>query len=132
LFVVLASLAVSLFLGGLRQEILDRFLYGTIMKIDRPPTDESRLTQPDVLAAVRFASDNLYRYYQFYSNMAVAITVAYSAWLIQDWGWSWWRVGGLALLTSSLVVLLMSATYSLKRYYKALGEILVVEGGDGE
>ena len=120
LFVLLASMAVGLFLSGLRQEILDRLFLGKVLKIRRPVLDEKKLTRPDVLAAVRFSAENLYRYYQFYANMAFALTFAYVAWLAHDWGWSPWRVVGFGSLLLSIVVLIMSATYSLKRYHESL------------
>jgi hypothetical protein len=71
-------------MSGLRQEFLDGLVYRKLLKIERPETDDSKLAEPAVLAAVRFASDNLYRYYQFYSNMAIAILSTYLAWLVHQ------------------------------------------------
>jgi hypothetical protein len=125
LFVLLASMAVGLVISGLRQEILDRLFFAKVLKIERPPLDEMKLIRPDVLAAVRFSAESYYRYYQFYANMAFAVTFAYVAWLAHDWGWSWWRVGGLGLLLLSVIVLIKSSTYSLERYYESLKGIFV-------
>ena len=119
LFVLLASMAVGLFLSGLRQEVLDRWFFKWL-KIERPSLDQSKLTNPEVLNAVRFSAENLFRYYQFYANMAFAIAFAYVAWLLANFGWSWWRGLGALLLILSISVLIMSATYSLKRYYASL------------
>jgi hypothetical protein len=124
LFVLLSSLAGGLFISGLRQQVLEDFLFRRLFKLERPSVDESRLTQPDVLGALRFAADNLYRYYQFYSNMAFAIIFAYAAWLINDWGWSAPRALGLVGIGASTIVLVLSARYSLKRYFGTLESIL--------
>ena len=120
LFVLLASMAVGLFLSGLRQEILDRLLFERTLKIRRPVPSKNRLAQPEVIAAIRFSAESFYRYYQFYANMAFALAFAYVAWLVHDWGWSPTRYAGVGLLLLSIVVLIMSATYSLRRYYESL------------
>jgi hypothetical protein len=76
--------------------------------LERPSVDEARLTRPEVPGALRFAADNLYRYY---SNMAVAIIFAYAAWLLSDWKWSVWRVLGPAgILASTIILVLALAT----------------------
>jgi len=94
---------MGLFMSGIRQEILDGFLLKR-MGISRPEIDESKLTDVEVLTALKFVSDSFYRYYQFYANMAVAITFTYIAWLIHDWHWSWWRLAGFVLLVLGLTV----------------------------
>jgi hypothetical protein len=129
LFVLVASLAVGLFVSGVRQEVLDGIVFGRFMHLHRPETDESKLTNPDVLGALQFASENLYRYYQFYSNMALAVVVTYAAWLGHRWYWSRWRAGGLILLIAGVFALIRSATYSRKRYFHALEDIIGQEEG---
>jgi hypothetical protein len=49
--------------------------------------------------------------------MAVAIILAYAAWLLSDWKWSVWRVLGPAGILASTIIL---ARYSLKRYFGTL------------
>ena len=129
LFVLVASLAVGLFVSGVRQEVLDGIVFGKVMHRHRPQTNESSLTHPDVLAALQFAAENLYRYYQFYSNMAFAVMITYAAWLGHRWYWSRWRAGGLILLIAGVFALIRSAMYSQQRYFQALEGIMGQEEG---
>jgi hypothetical protein len=127
LFVLVASLAVGLTLSGIRQELLDKVVFDRLMGRPRPATDEMKLTDPNSLRALQYVAENLYRYYQFYSNMAVAVLFAYAAWIIQSWEWSWWRTGGLALLAAVILALVRSAWYSRGRYFDALQQILPLD-----
>jgi hypothetical protein len=133
LFVVLAAIAVGVFISGLRQLLLDQVVFERLLDLKRPVADESKLAQPEVRDAIRFSADSYYRYYQFYANMAVAVAIAYVAWILGDPVWSGWRLGGLLLLLSMLFVLIMSAKYSLTRYYTSLrGIFLMGEGNPDE
>ena len=130
LFVLLAAIAVGVFLSGLRQLLLDQLLFERLLDLKRPSADESKLAQPEVRDAIRFSADSYYRYYQFYANMAVAVAVAYVAWVFDNPGWSGWRFGGLLLLFSTIFVLIMSAKYSLERYYTSLRGIFLMKEGE--
>jgi len=128
--VLLAAIAVGVFLSGLRQLLLDQLLFERLLDLKRPSADESKLAQPEVRDAIRFSADSYYRYYQFYANMAVAVAVAYVAWVFDNPGWSGWRFGGLLLLFSTIFVLIMSAKYSLERYYTSLRGIFLMKEGE--
>lgn len=68
--------------------------------------------------------ENHYRYYQFYANMAVAITAAYSAKLISEKSnlcQPSWRHAGFILLE---IVFLAGSRDSLRKYYRRVEQLL--------
>jgi hypothetical protein len=87
LFVLLASTSMGLVISGLRQELLD-WLFKVTKWAVRPATDDSKLVDPNTLEALRFVADALYRYAQFYGNMAVALVFAYACWLAKRGFWN--------------------------------------------
>jgi hypothetical protein len=81
LFVVLASLAMGVFVSGLRWSILD--CINEHSGLPKPNLDYKKLIEKEgALKAYDFFNENCYRYYQFYGNMAVAFLGAYIAWTL--------------------------------------------------
>lgn len=126
-FAALASVALGVIVGGLRGIIADPFFcsgcLGAADSIALPKAGFAKLRDKDVLAAFQAAIENYYRYYQFYSNMAVALLLLAISRLIAasppPWP-KWWPV----VLLLLVIVLGISAYGSLRRYAAAATEIL--------
>ena len=81
LYATLASLALGLIISAVRWMIMDTFLH-RVTRVDRPELDFGKLTDKDVFAAFQAVVENHYRYYQYYSNTFVSVSVASIAYLI--------------------------------------------------
>lgn len=77
LFVVVASTAAGMTVSAFRWLILDKA--HELTGLARPPLEERMLYQR--LEAFDYIVENHYRYYQFYGNSAIALVVAYAAWV---------------------------------------------------
>jgi hypothetical protein len=125
-FAALASITCGVMISGLRDLVGDPlFCAGCFVggRVELPKSGFKRLSEPDVLAAFEAAVENYYRYYQFYANSAVALTLLSisraSANSPPAWPRFWWVVAVLIIL-----LLCLSAYRSLKRYAMAAREIL--------
>jgi hypothetical protein len=130
LFVLLASTSMGLVISGLQQELLD-WLFKVTKWAVRPATDDSKLVDPNTLEALRFVADSLYRYAQFYGNMAVALVFAYACWLAKRGFWPWHRPGIAVAVSLAAAIMVLSTHYSLSRYYKALEDLIGTEQKEG-
>jgi hypothetical protein len=126
LFAVLASLVTGVIISGLRDIAADPLIRSGFLipalKIEMPVTDVSKLLGENKLYAYQQAVEAFYRYYQFYSNTAVALLLlSISRVLAQSpppWP-SWWRVG----IITILVLLTISAYKSLRSFAKSIGSL---------
>jgi hypothetical protein len=110
LYVTLASVAAGMTASAIRWALIDTLHHrtGTI----KPAWDDSKLV--DRLEAFEAIVEAHYRYYQFHSNMLVAMLFSYILWRPSL---------GTGLLWSDLGILLLSAVFfavsrdNLRRYY---------------
>ena len=90
LFVVLASVGLGVFLSGVRYFLFDRFLFGWVGQymplLHVPPRVPDALEvarlQEKANEAFQELNEQFYRFYQFYSNTAVALALSFGAWLL--------------------------------------------------
>jgi hypothetical protein len=73
LYVTLASVGAGITVSTVRWAVIDSLHHWT--GIRRPPWDDSKLQ--DKLEAYQALVENYYRYYQFYSNMLVAVLTVF-------------------------------------------------------
>jgi hypothetical protein len=130
LFVLLAAVALGVFASGVRWAIVDNVLE-LFPSTRQPDLDRTKLKDPDTLASYNQMTELYYRYYQFYSNMLVALIAAYVMWLCDLGLFPWQRPASLAGVAVVSVSLFASARDAWKRYYKHLREILGVKGERG-
>lgn len=119
-FVLLASLTIGVILGGVRRIAIDPLFrkgFRRIPAIPRPEYDFAKLAVSGKLEAFEAIVENYYKYYQFYSNMFVAVIVLWVAHALSE-GPSW-PIGYHATLALLLVGLVTSAWLSLERYSTA-------------
>jgi hypothetical protein len=127
LFVLLASLSAGLVVSGLRDLVVDapfRWAFWGKQLVAPLELDWSKVTAEN-LAILIVVRDNHYRYYQFYSNTAVALVL-------------WFLLHGLsphpglprsmyAFLTVAVILLLWAAKRALSRYVEGVGQLLKSE-----
>jgi ABC-type multidrug transport system fused ATPase/permease subunit len=123
LFVLLASLAMGVFISGVRHQVMVA-VFGWFGLRRAQALDESRLRDPDSRAALAQAVEDFFRYHQFYGNMTLAVLVAYIAWLYSVRAWPWDRWGISVGVLISVLLLASSAFQSLKRFYEVEGRLL--------
>jgi hypothetical protein len=130
LFVLLASSAAGVFVSGIRWIVFDQIFF-RLIGLTRPDIDESQMRNEEYLRAYMVANEYFYRYYQFYSNMAVAVVVAYLSWLVQlDEAFAARHWGLLILAVLALDVLIISAHSALSNFYRILGKVFIGGGSD--
>jgi hypothetical protein len=122
LFVLLASLAMGVFVQGIRWALINPLVHLT--GVEKKNLDHSEWRDAEKLAAFTRTVEDFYRYYQFYSNMIVATLIAYALWLNSGGVWPWERPLTLVLGLPVLVVLFLSARNSMDNYLKAGERIL--------
>lgn len=124
LYVTVASVAVGLMVSVVRWMVVDSLHFMT--GIRKPNWDFSRLHER--LGAFEGLVENHYRYYQFYSNMLVAIVFTYVARQLSVGTWKgrpdWWDVGFLV----AGVVLLVGSRDALAKYHNRAAELLGKKG----
>ena len=137
-FAVVASLGAGVFLSSVRWIVFDRFLNRTVFKkrlgkqpdhdFGKPGEDAAKLAALD-----RYVVDH-YQYYQFNSNTAVALAIAYVAWtlsgvvtrgLVPSASAS---VGVLVILAGVEWILIQSAVGCLESYRKKTTHLLGLRG----
>ena len=122
LFGLLASLSVGLAVSGLRSLFVDiaiNFLLKKICNVTDSVIQWKNFDLPS-LTKLLTLRDNFYRYYQFYSNMAVAMilwvgsrTLSTSPDVPQLSALQW------VLICAGVVVMLLAAGRQLREYYRA-------------
>ncbi len=127
LYVTLASVALGLLASTVRWIVIDTIHHHT--GVPRPHWDFSRLQQN--VAAFDVLGENHYRYYQFYSNMAVAIPFWYIAKCLADGFWPppfGWASLGISLVEA---VLLAGSRDTAWKYFTRMAQVLDVVGSAG-
>lgn len=119
-YVAVASLAAGLIVSALRASFIDWFNHKT--GVTRPQLDYSKLQANK--EAYSIAIEGLYRYYQFYANMFVAIVIAYCSRLMATRSWPFQQPFVDLGVAGIEVVLFLAARDSLRRCYSRLTEIL--------
>jgi len=120
LYLTLASVMAGLTASTIRWAVIDRLHHLT--GLVRPPWDESRLQEK--LGAFGSIVEDHYRYYQFYSNTLVALTLLAVARLVQPVA----AIGPERLLDMGIVVLVMlfgaGSRDTLRRYYSRASVVM--------
>ena len=117
MYVVLGSLALGLVVSAVRWAIIDTLHHVTGVK--KPELHFGRLTKN--LLAYQLAVEYSYRYFQFYSNMAIAGIVAAISYQIANGIWSVLAWIGIIALE---IILIAASRDSLKRYYERVSQVL--------
>jgi hypothetical protein len=119
LFVLLASTGIGVFLSGARYFVFDRFL---LKDLRRPDLDASK--RKELEPAYQSLKEDYYRYYQFYSNTAVALALAFFAW----WATKKPPSGDVVIIAvataAAEVILYFSARDSLEKYHHWTSNLL--------
>ncbi|HEY3569226.1 MAG TPA: hypothetical protein VGP73_14945 [Thermoanaerobaculia bacterium] len=124
LFVLLASLALGVVISGIRALMIDKLLRTRLLRslsvpelnLDWSKVNEAKLP---ILLTIR---NGHYRYYQFYSNTAVALSLwALSRSVAGGPGLNCYKWG---ILVVTVIVLIESARGALEGYVKAVGQAL--------
>jgi hypothetical protein len=130
LFVLLSSLALGVFLSGVRWAIVDSF-FAFIgkrwknTKLKRPDWDEGSLREEERRVAFDMIVRDYYRFYQFYANTFVGLAVAYTSYHFAVPGRPILRpIGVFVLFLVGEFFLLVSAGDSLRKYHRAGEKIL--------
>lgn len=117
LYSFLASLAAGLTVSGIRWAAIDTLFHKT--GINKPHLDFKKLNQN--LMAYQLAVEHNYRYFQFYSNMIVAILVFT---ICRQWAFGFWGIlpnlGCLALI----LILVTASRDCLVRFYERVSLVL--------
>lgn len=112
-----ASIALGMTVSAVRWASIDQLHHRTGL---RPPRLDFRKL-PDRLDAFYALVENHYRYYQFYSNMAVATAFAAIVMLVDGARWPAWV--GVAVLVLE-AIFLASSRDALSRYYERSSMLL--------
>lgn len=122
LYGILGSLALGLIISAIRWATIDTANEHTGLK--RPKLDYSKLQEN--LQAFDNAVEYHYRYYQFYSNMVVALLAAFVARCVTTSdGMSAYAILGFLFVEA---VLFAGARDALGKYYERLTDMLGAEG----
>lgn len=120
LYVTLASVALGLLASTVRWLVIDTIHHHT--GVPRPHWDFSQLQRN--VAAYDVLGENHYRYYQFHSNMAVAVAFWYVAKCLAEGFWPppfGWGSLGVALVEA---VLLAGSRDTALKYFSRVAEVL--------
>jgi hypothetical protein len=117
LYALLASLGAGLVVSAVRWLLIDTFHHRTGVRF--PDPDFSKVQEK--LEAFQLAIELYYRYYQFYANMLVAITIAAACRFSAGQ-----TLRGSAVAAGAIVwlVLLAASRDSLSRYYARVAQLL--------
>lgn len=114
LYSTLASLAAGMTVSALRWAVIDTFHQYT--GLPRPEWDDSKLAER--LLALEYLVETHYRYYQFYANSLVAMTLTHAAWRLSMHGASvpWGLPEAGAFFVG--MVFLAGSRDTLRKYYR--------------
>ncbi|MEN1704600.1 MAG: hypothetical protein AAGJ54_03670 [Planctomycetota bacterium] len=119
-YVTAASTLLGMLLGALRWATIDQIF--AFSGLRRPAWNDRRLIE--ALPAFTRLVDDHYRYYQFYSNTAIALAGAFLLWRSSPHATGHepgWVELGLSLI---VLVLLAASRDALSRYYRRTGLLL--------
>lgn len=117
LHVALGSLALGLIVSAVRWAVIDTLHHET--GVPCPAFDFSKLQEN--LEAFVLSVEWYYRYYQFYSNMAVSIASLTLCRAVSGVSQGLYEVAGILALEA---ILIAASRDSLKRYYQRVGNLL--------
>ncbi len=126
----LASLSLGLLLSAVRWLIVDHLLFvlWRIFRCPRPEIDFAKLMNKEKFAAFNGFVENHYRYYQYYSNSLVALTLGFVVYILPgDKGTT--RLEWLGFV-AMLVTLLLASNDSFRKYH--VRAAAVINGGDND
>jgi len=127
LFVLVASIGVGVFLSGIRHLFFDRFL---LKDLGRPPQLDQK-KRKDLEGPYQSLKEDHYRFYQFYSNTAVALPIAFLFWVVtQSPAQARAIVVGVVLLMA-VAILYVSARHCLARYREKQRDLLGIAAAPG-
>lgn len=113
LYVTIASIAAGVTVSAVRWAIIDTFHHHTGI----PPPDWDFSELHDKVAAYRLLLENHYNFFQFYSNMLVAVVFSYLTRRTSVGSWSA-PIGLLDIAFLCLVVIFLAGSRdSLRKYY---------------
>jgi hypothetical protein len=118
LYVSLGSIGAGLLVSAIRWAIVDKIYHATGIK--EPNWNFSRL--PSRLQAFEGLVENHYRYYQFYSNLLVALIFLFAVG-VPSFGWK----AGLSMSLGFLglaVILVLASRDALRKYYSRAAMVL--------
>ena len=119
LYATLASILLGMALSALRWLVIDSLNASTGLR--RPTWSDASLQQN--LQALESLIEHHYRYYQFHSNMVVAIVLVYSAHLAAGSSFlGWGSVEAIGALICT--VFWLTARDNLKKYYASITTLL--------
>jgi hypothetical protein len=133
LFALIASIGLGVFVSGLRFIVFDKVVFGSGRLGVPAPVEDAReaALRKDHQATYDDWREQHYRFYQFYSNTAVALVLSFVAWLVAGAGAtvsSRWIVGTFLFAEG---VLSYSARDSITKYrMKRKALIDSAAGGD--
>jgi hypothetical protein len=122
LYVTLASLALGLIISAVRWAIVDQVLDRAFRFFGKPlPKIEfAKLRDPNNLAAFQGANENHYRYYQYYSNMLVALVVGSSIYFVRGKASAPWQIW--CVVVALVLILLAASMDCLFKFHKRASE----------
>jgi hypothetical protein len=120
LYVTLGSTAIGLIISAVRWAILDTLHHRT--GINEPNWRFAQL--PERLPAFEALVEYHYRYYQFYSNMLVAILFSYGTRLTALHRWPGHDGWGEVALFLVVIVLFLGSRDTLRKYYSRASALL--------
>jgi len=127
--VLLASVSLGVLISGIRAFSIDTLLYmlgrqNIVKNLPPPALDFAKLKSSDALAAFTGIVENYYKFYQFYSNVAVALVIFWLSHALAPLAQGWPLLYHVALALA-VVSLLWSCTDSLRRYSIAITKLQV-------
>ena len=126
LYATIASLAVGLLISAVRWLFVDQLFFrlcGLLLSnLRRPKLDFSLLKNKDTLEAFSAAVNNHYRYYQYYSNTFISLTIVYVTYASEKKGVWFSQLTIWSLLLE--VALLLASGDCIRKYHDAISQIL--------
>lgn len=126
LFWLLASLAVGVFLGALRWQVLDRWVFNPMLRKKGivPVSELPGLNDVERLPVYIDCREQHYRFYQFYGNTALVVLAVYAYVAIARRPTPWWWT---VVFAAVEVVLFPSAYQQLRDYRKKVKELVAAK-----
>ena len=121
LIAVLAALSLGVIISGVRWLVFDKVLLRSTF--DAGETEFAAFKGDAAHTAYRDIVENHYRYYQFYSNMVIAATIAYFCWITGSTSSESAKYLGLLFVAVLDVVLYFSARDAIQKFFKKAKQI---------